>query len=49
MEREYWDEFTHLITVAVFVTFFVVSFKYFGKIALAKVPAAAGLQEALAA
>lgn len=47
-EREYWNEFTTLITVAVAVTAFVVSFKYFGKLTLSKF-GPSGLQQALAA
>lgn len=46
-EKVFWNEFTHLIYVAVALSFFIVSFILLGKIALSKLPLA-GLQEAFA-
>ena len=46
-ERKFWSELTHLIFVAVALSFFIVSFILLGKIALSKVPLP-GLQEAFA-
>lgn len=48
MEKEYWSEFTHLVFLALAISFFVISFKLFAKIGLSKVPLP-GLQEAVAA
>jgi len=44
---EYWDEFTHLVMLAVAITFFVIAFKGLGKIVTARLPWP-GLRDALA-
>lgn len=35
---EYWDEFTHLFALAVFITLFVVGFRAVIKVGASKIP-----------
>jgi hypothetical protein len=46
--KDFVDEFTGLIFIAVFVTIFVISFRAGFKMLAAKLPFPAGLQELLA-
>ena len=46
MSKDYWDELTHYVFLAVAVSLFALSFMKLGKLALAKGPS--GLQEAFA-